>query len=339
MKQCFINVFLLFVTILSNTAFSQKVYPTLGKITYHDPRLEKLLPKDSRLEVLAMGFDWCEGPVWVKDGGYLLFSDVPRNTVYKWDEKNELSIFLKPSGFTGLGEYSDEPGSNGLLIDKKGRLISCEHGDRRISAMPLMKGGKITLSDNFEGKRFNSPNDIVEHPTNGSFYFTDPPYGLAKKENDPTREIPFFGVYQITPEGKTKLVIRDLSRPNGLAFSPDGKILYVSQSDPGKAVLMAYPMQADGLAGQGKLLYDATPMSKAGLPGLPDGFKMDREGNIWTSGPGGILIISPDGKLLGKIETQEIASNCAWGNDGSMLYMTVDGYLCRIQTSTKGAGW
>ena len=145
MKYHLIKSLALVTTILSSPAFSQKIYPTLGKVTYHDPVLEKLLPKTSELEVLAMGFDWCEGPVWVKDGGFLLFSDVPKNTLYKWDEKNELSVFLKPTGYTGLGEYSNEPGSNGLMIDKKGRLVSCEHGDRRISAMPLSKGGKVTL--------------------------------------------------------------------------------------------------------------------------------------------------------------------------------------------------
>jgi gluconolactonase len=331
-------IFLILLSAFTTVSHAQKNYPTLGKITYNDPKLEKLLPKDSKLEVLAMGFVWCEGPVWVKDGGYLLFSDVPKNTVYRWDEKNELSVFLKPSGYTGLGEYSNEPGSNGLMIDKKGRLISCEHGDRRISAMSLNKSGKITLADHFEEKQFNSPNDIVEH-ANGSYYFTDPPYGLAGYEKDPSRETPYFGVYQITPKGEVKLIISDLQRPNGLAFSVDGKTLYVSQSDPEKAVLMAYPVQADGSVGKGKLFYDATPMSKTGLPGLPDGFKLDAEGNIWTSGPGGILIISPEGKLLGKIETLEIASNCAWGNDGSMLYLTVDGYLCRIKTTTKGANW
>lgn len=331
-------IFLLLSCIFATAGYAQKAYPTLGTIVYNDPKLEKLLPKGSKLEVLAMGFVWCEGPVWVKDGGYLLFSDVPKNTVYKWDEKNELSVFLNPSGYTGRGAYSNEPGSNGLMIDKKGRLISCEHGDRRISAMPINKGGKTTLADNFEGKRFNSPNDIVEH-TNGSYYFTDPPYGLAGYEKDPTREIPYFGVYQITPKGEVKMIINDLQRPNGLAFSADGKTLYVSQSDPEKAVLMAYPLLTDGSVGKGKLFYDATAMSKTGLPGLPDGFKVDVEGNIWTSGPGGILIISPEGKLLGKIETLEIASNCAWGNDGSMLYLTVDGYLCRIKTNTKGANW
>ena len=339
MKQYFVKAFLFFTTLLSIPVFSQKAYPTLGKVTYNDPKLEKLLPKDSKLEVLAMGFDWCEGPVWVKDGGFLLFSDVPKNTVYKWDEKTELSVFLKPSGFTGRGEYSNEPGSNGLMIDKKGRLISCEHGDRRISAMPLLNGGKVTLSDNFEGKRFNSPNDVVEHATNGSYYFTDPPYGLPKKQNDPSREVKQFGVYRIDTDGKTTLQIGDLTRPNGLAFSPDGKTLYVAQSDPEKAIWMSYPLESNGSIGKGKLLFDATNMVKAGKIGLPDGFKTDKAGNIWSSGPGGLLVISPAGKLLGRIEMGELTSNCAWGDDGSVLYMTVDGYICRIKTNTIGTGW
>lgn len=310
----------------------------MGKIVYEDPAFEKLLSKDAKIEVLASGFDWSEGPVWVKEGGYLLFSDVPKNKVYKWDEKEGLSVFLEPSGYTGRGVYSDEPGSNGLIIDNKGRLVSCEHGDRRISAMPLNVGGKITLADNFEGKRFNSPNDLVQH-SNGDYYFTDPPYGLMKKHEDPTREIPQFGVYRIHKDGKVTMQVSDLSRPNGLAFSPDGKILYVAQSDPEKSIWMAYPLDASGNAGRGKLIYDATPMGKRGMPGLPDGLKIDKDGNLWSSGPGGMLIISPTGKLLGRIEMGELTSNCAWGNDGSTLYMTVDGYVCRIKTNTKGAGW
>ncbi|TDE18708.1 SMP-30/gluconolactonase/LRE family protein [Dyadobacter psychrotolerans] len=318
---------------------AQKAYPTMGKIIYEDAAFEKLLPKSSKIEVLASGFEWSEGPVWNKEGGYLLFSDVPKNTVYKWEEKSGLSVFLKPSGYTGLGEYSDEPGSNGLFIDSKGRLISSEHGDRRISAMSLTLGGKITLSDNYEGKRLNSPNDVVQHKTNGSYYFTDPPYGLAKKQDDPSREVKQFGVYRISPEGKTTLQIGDLSRPNGLAFSTDGKLLYVAQSDPEKAIWMSYPVDNDGNIGKGKLLYDATAMVKAGSAGLPDGFKVDQNGNIWSSGPGGLLVITPAGKLLGRIEMGELTSNCAWGNDGTVLYLTVDGYLCRIKTNTKGAGW
>jgi len=317
---------------------AQKSYPTLGKIVVEDPSFEKLLSKDAKIEVLASGFEWSEGPVWVKDGGYLLFSDVPKNKVYKWDEKEGLSVFLEPSGYTGRGVYSDEPGSNGLIIDDKGRLVSCEHGDRRISAMPLNVGGKITLADKFEGKRFNSPNDVVQH-ANGDYYFTDPPYGLMKKHEDPTREIKEFGVYRIQKDGKVTMQASDLNRPNGLAFSPDGKTLYVAQSDPEKSIWMAYPIDENGNAGKGKLIYDATPMGKRGMAGLPDGLKIDKDGNLWSSGPGGMLIISPAGKLLGRIEMGELTSNCAWGNDGSTLYMTVDGYVCRIKTNTKGAGW
>ncbi|HEV7382126.1 MAG TPA: SMP-30/gluconolactonase/LRE family protein, partial [Dyadobacter sp.] len=244
-----------------------------------------------------------------------------------------------PSGYTGLGGYSDERGSNGLIIDNQGRLVSCEHGDRRISAMPLTTGGKITLSDGYNGKRFNSPNDIVQHTGNGSYYFTDPPYGLPKKQDDPSRELKEFGVYRIDKEGKTSLQIADLTRPNGLAFSPDGKILYVAQSDPERAIWMAYPVDEKGNIGKGSLLFDGTPMVKSGKAGLPDGLKVDKLGNIWSSGPGGLLVLSPKGKLLGRIEMGELTSNCAWGDDGSVLYMTVDGYVCRIKTAVTGAGW
>jgi gluconolactonase len=329
---------LLLISVFANMAMAQKSYPTMGKIIYEDPAFEKLLPKDSKIEVLASGFEWSEGPVWVKDGGYLLFSDVPKNKVYKWEEKSGLSVFLEPSGYTGRGVYSDEPGSNGLIIDSKGRLVSCEHGDRRISAMPLNVGGKITLADNYEGKRFNSPNDVVEH-SNGSYYFTDPPYGMMKKHEDPSRELPYFGVYRIGKDGKVSLQIDNLTRPNGLAFSPDGKTLYVAQSDPEKAIWMSYPIDANGNAGKGTLLYDATPMVKKGMNGLPDGLKVDKDGNLWSSGPGGMIILSPTGKLLGRIEMGELTANCAWGDDGTTLYITADGYVCRVKTNTKGAGW
>lgn len=338
MKSAFFLLILFLFQNISTVLLAQKNYPTMGKVIYEDASFEKLLPKTSRIEVLASGFDWAEGPVWNKEGDFLLFSDVPKNTVYKWDEKAGLSLFLHPSGYTGLGDYSDERGSNGLFIDNKGRLISCEHGDRRVSALSLSNGGKVTLSDNFEGKRLNSPNDVVQH-ANGNYYFTDPPYGLLKKQDDPSRELKQFGVYRITPDGKTSMQIEDLTRPNGLAFSPDGKILYVAQSDPEKAIWMSYPVEPNGNIGKGKLLYDATSMVKSGMQGLPDGLKIDKDGNIWSSGPGGLLVLSPAGKLLGRIEMGELTSNCAWGNDGSTLYLTVDGYLCRIKTNTKGAGW
>ena len=334
------------LSIIAGTATSllapcvaQPVYPSIGEVVYQDARLEKLIPKGTPIEVLATGFVWSEGPVWIKNGNYLLFSDVPQNVIYKWTEREGLTEYLKPSGYTGHGYYSEEPGSNGLTFDRQGRLIACEHGDRRVTAMPLTGGGKVTLADKYQGKRFHSPNDVVQHPTQNSYYFTDPPYGLPKRQDDPSRELPHYGVYRIGPDGTVTLLVSDLTRPNGLAFSPDGKTLYVAQSDPDKAILMAYPVQNDGTLGKGRLLFDATPMVRQGLPGLPDGLKLDQDGNLWATGPGGVLVISSEGKLLGRIDTKQATANCAWGNDGSTLYITADGYLCRIRTNARGAGF
>jgi gluconolactonase len=326
------------ITICMSAINGQSSYPTLGKIIKYDNALDKLIAPDAKIEVLASGYVWTEGPVWVKNGNYLLFSDVPANTIFKWKESEGVSVFLKPSGYTGTGVYSNEPGSNGLIINQKGELVACEHGDRRVSAMPLSNGGKRTLVDNFEGKKFNSPNDVVQH-SSGAYYFTDPPYGLPKQEKDLGIELP-FGVYRIGTDGKVSQVISDLTRPNGLAFSPDEKILYVAQSDPERAFIMAYPVQADGNLGKGKVFYDATPAVKEGkLMGLPDGLKIDKQGNIFTTGPGGVLVISPEAKLLGIINTGEATANCAWGDDGSTLYITADMYLCRIKTLAKGIGF
>ena len=319
---------------------AQTNYPTLGKVVRIDPSLDKLISLDAKIEVLSSGYQWSEGPVWVKDGGYLLFSDVPANTIYRWKEGDKSATpFLKPSGYTGMGRYSNEPGSNGLIINQKGELIACEHGDRRISAMPLKVGGKFSLADNFQGKRFNSPNDIVQH-SSGSYYFTDPPYGLDKHENDLSREIDIFGVYRIGTDGKVSVATAELQRPNGLAFSPDEKTLYVAQSDPNRAIIMTYSVEKDGSLGVGKVFYDATPAVKEGkLKGLPDGLKLDKKGNLFATGPGGILIISSEGKLLGRIDTNEPIANCAWGDDGSTLYITSNMHLCRIKTLTDGMGF
>ena len=309
-----------------------------GQIARLDPGLDNIIDKNAKIEVIGDGFLWSEGPVWVKNGGYLLFSDVPANTIYKWKEGEKITEFMKPSGYTGILPYGDEPGSNGLIINNSGQLISCEHGDRRIAAMPIAIGGKKTLADNYLGKRFNSPNDIVQK-SNGDYYFTDPPYGMPKKDKDPSRETALFGVYRIDKNGIVSLIIKDLTRPNGLAFSPDEKTLYIAQSDPDRAYLMAYPVLANGTVGKGKIFFDATPMVKQVLKGLPDGLKIDKKGNIFTTGPGGILVISPLGKLLGKIETGEATANCAFGNDGSVLYITADMYLLSIQTKTIGVGF
>jgi len=328
-------LFILATAFIALNSFAQQ--KTIGKIVSLDPAFDELIAKGTDIEILADSFAWSEGPVWVKDGKYLLFSDIPNNTIFKWKEGEGISVFLKPSGYTGRMPYSKEPGSNGLIINNKGQLVACEHGDRRISAMPLVIGGKRTLADNYQGKRLNSPNDIIQK-SNGDYYFTDPAYGLPDREKDASRESKIMGVYRISTNGNVTLLIDNLL-PNGLAFSPDEKILYVGQSDGEKPIIMAYPVKQDGTLGTGKIFFDGTPMNKQGLKGAPDGMKVDSKGNIFTTGPGGIVVISPSGKILGRIETTQPTANCAWGDDGSSLYITANMLLCRVKTKTKGNGF
>ena len=311
-------------------------FPALGRIVESDPKLAEVLDKSAELEVLGSGFDWAEGPVWVRDGKYLLFSDIPPNKVVKWEEGKGISTFLQPSGYTGATDYGGEPGSNGLLLDGQGRLVSCEHGDRRVSVM-TKDGGKRTLVDNYEGKRLNSPNDAV-YKSNGDLYFTDPPYGLPNRYEDRRRELDWCGVYRLSKDGKVTLLTKEMTRPNGIAFSPDEKILYVAQSDPKAALWKAFPVQDDGTLGNSRVFYDATSVVGK-LPGLPDGLKVDKKWNLWATGPGGVHIFAADGTPLGRIETGEATANCGWGDDGTVLYITADMYLCRIQTKVTGLGF
>lgn len=312
-------------------------FPVLGSILRNDPKLDALLDRDAKMEVIASGFDWAEGPLWLPKEKALIFSDIPRNSVMMWREGVGVSLWMKPSGFTGVGDYGKEPGSNGLAITKDGNVLFCEHGDRRIS-MLTKDGGKRTVVDNYMGKRLNSPNDVIVK-SNGDIYFTDPPYGLPKNWDDPRRELDFCGVYRYSPkDGKLTLLTKEMTRPNGLAFSPDEKTLYVANSDPDKAIWMAFPVKADGTLGQGKEFANVTAMTKDNK-GLPDGMKVDSRGNLWATGPGGVHVYSPDGKLLGRLATGEATANCAWGDDGSTLYITADMWLVRLKTKTKGAGW
>lgn len=318
-------------------------FPTIGEVLRFDSRFDELVDESAQIEVLSSGFLWAEGPVWVPEpthefGGYILFSDIPNNRVVRWDEGKGADTWLKPSGYTGVEKYGGEPGSNGLLLDAKGQLISCEHGDRRLSLL-TEAGGKQTLVDNYEGKRLNSPNDACLGADGKTIYFTDPPYGLPGRWESPLRELDFCGVYRLDPSGEVTLMTDEMTRPNGLAFSPDFKTLYVAQSDPEAAIWKAFPVKEDGSLGESQIFYDATEAFKDGLPGLPDGLKVDESGNIWATGPGGVYVFSPDRKLLGRISTEEKTANCGWGNDGSTLYLTADMYLCRIKTKTKGAGW
>jgi len=312
-------------------------YPTIGRIVRMDPRLEAIVPKGARIEVVASGFKWSEGPVWVPDeaGGYLLLSDVPENTIYKWKEGDGVSVWMRPSGYTGVVEYKGG-GSNGLTRDPEGRLVLCEHGDRRVSRLEK-DGGKKTLVDSYKGKRLNSPNDLV-YSRNGDLYFTDPPYGLPKGFNDPRRELPFCGVYRLSRRGELTLLTDELTRPNGIVLSPDEKTLYVTNSDPAHAVVMAYELKPNGRLGKGRVLIDLTEEVKR-RPGLPDGMTIDRNGVLYVGGPGGVWVIAPDGKPLGLIETGVRTANCCWGSGGSTLYITAHMYLCRIKLNTKGLGW
>jgi len=315
-----------------------KNYSTIGKVVRIDNHFNDLIGPDARIELLASGFEWSEGPLWIQDadGGYLLFSDIPRNSVMKWKQGQGISLFMKPSGYTGVTDYGREPGSNGLTLDLQGRIIFCEHGDRRVSRLEK-DGGKKTLVDNYMGRRLNSPNDAAVK-SNGDIYFTDPPYGLPKGQRDPRRELDFCGVFRLSTSGDLTLLSKKLTRPNGIAFSPEEKVLYVAQSDSKNPIIDAFPLKPDGTLGRGKVLYDFASLMRK-YPGSPDGLKVDQHGNLFATGPGGVYIITPEGKLLGRIHTGKRTANCTWGNDGSVLYMTVDDCLCRIKTKTMGANW
>lgn len=314
----------------------QAPYPTLGTIERKDPRFDELIGPDAKLEKLAEGFEWSEGPVWNRKGGYLLFSDIPHNAVMKWQEGQGVSVFLKPAGYTGSVTRGGEPGSNGLLYDASGHLVLCQHGDRRIARLTRDKRF-ATLADRYQGQRFNSPNDAV-YKSNGDLYFTDPPYGLVGNFDDPARQLDFCGVYRLAKEGEVTLLTSEMTRPNGIAFSPDEKTLYVAQSDPDAPVWMAFDVQTDGTISNGTIFFDATELAKTSQ-GLPDGMKVDQAGNLFATGPGGVLVFASDGTHLGTLQTGEATANCGWGDDGSALYVTADMYLCRIKTKTKGLGF
>jgi gluconolactonase len=315
--------------------------PDLPRIERLDRALDRLIASDARVELLAQGYDWSEGPVWVKDGGFLLFSDVPQNIVVRWKEGEGAREWLKPSGYTGREPRGGESGSNGLLIDGEGRLVLCQHGDRRIARMeaPLSAPAPrfSTLADRYDGARFNSPNDAVISRT-GDLYFSDPPYGMVKQFEDPAREIPYQGVFRRHRNGAVSLLSRGMTRPNGLAFSPDEKTLYISQSDPAAPIWRVFDVRPDGSLGTSRILFDASSLAKS-RRGLPDGLKVDMEGNLFATGPGGVLVLTAKGRHLGTILTGQATGNCAFGDDGRTLYITADMYLMRVRLKAKGLGF
>ncbi len=296
--------------------------PKLVKI---DPALDGLVAPDEKIETLASGFRWTEGPLWYPETGEFLFSDIPNNMIRAWSGKG-VRDFMKPAGYTGISPYGKEAGSNGLTLDRQGRLVLAEHGDRRIAVL-TKDGGKMTIADKWEGKRFNSPNDVVVH-SSGAVYFTDPIYGLPKGEKDPLREIDFCGVYRISPEGKVTVLAKDIERPNGIALSHDEKTLYVANSHGPRPYIFAYPVNDDGGVGEPKVFFDMATLKEKGSP---DGLKTDAAGNVWSTGPGGLLIISKEGKLLGRVLTYQPTANVNFGGkDGKTVFLTANDRVMRF---------
>ena len=303
---------------------------SLAHVNRLDPGLDAIASPEARVEEVASGLGFTEGPVWSRSGS-LLFTDINAAVINKWTPGGKVVRFLGPTEFThNNAAVAGVPGANGLTLDKQGRLVICDQGNRVISR--LEKDGKVAvLADRYEGKRFNSPNDLV-FKLNGSLYFTDPPYGLAKEDNDPKKEQTVNGVYRLV-EGKVELLVKNLTRPNGLAFSPDEKYLYVSNSEPLKRY-MRYGVDPEGFLGAGEVFFDMTASTE---PGLPDGMKVDRQGNLYAAGPGGVLILSPEGKHLGTIKVPEVAANCAWGdNDAQTLYITATSSVYRVRLKVPG---
>ncbi len=344
MSKIYLSILTCSMFFLSCTGPEIDSFPTIGKIERNDPKINDLIPENAVIEILADGFKWSEGPVWVKDGQFLLFNDIPTNTLYKWKEDEGLSVYLRPAGYSLDGDPNlIQFGCNGLYINPvNNQLILCEHGNRCLSQLDSDKWIKTVIVDKYQGKKFNSPNDVVIS-SKGHFYFTDPPYGLKRVDgsvdNNPLKELDFNGVYHYTPDGILTLITKDLERPNGIILSPDETTLYVANSSE-KAIWLAFDISAEGMASNERIFFDAREIRKSGKKGGCDGMTVDVKGNIWATGPGGVLIITPAGEHLGTINTGESIANCCFGGEqGDYLYMTSTMYLCRIRVKIKGSGF
>ncbi len=339
-----INHFYIYFTIISllltscyggnsNDNTDKKVQTTLTqqfKVEIFDSTALDIIDKDATFEVLAKGFYWSEGPLWVEELNSLIFSDVPANKIYKWNEDDSLSIYLESAGHSGNENKNSNRGPNGLIFDKNNNLLICQHGDRRIAMLdadiyePRAKFN--TIADKYEGNKFNSPNDI-DIDRDGNIYFTDPPYGMPDNK---TGEIGINGVFRINPENEVSLLIDSLTWPNGIGLSPDEQTLYINQSDPQNPILYSYTINDNGELEEGKILYDFKDLSIT-EKGLPDGLKVHKSGNIFATGPGGVHIIRPDGKLLATINTVKASANCAFDSDQKYLYTTTTDMLLRVK--------
>lgn len=313
-------------------ACAAKETKTIGTIERLDSDLDNLISTEAKIEILGDGYEWSEGPVWIAKENMLLFSDVPKNIIYKWTEAKGVEPYLTPSGFTGTETRSKEPGSNGLIYHNDS-LILCQHGDRRIAKMDASfqnpQARFKTIANTYNEKRFSSPNDAA-YRSNGDLFFTDPPYGLGNQnDDDPEKEQPHNGVYRVSTNGIISLLVDSLTRPNGITFVSDHKII-IANSDPVKAIWYQYEINEHDSLSNGKIFYNATDNLKT-EKGLPDGLKADKQGNVFASGPGGIWIFNQEGNLLGKIKIPELAANCALSPDEKTLYITADRYLLRVK--------
>ena len=325
---------LLFCAALMVACKPKEDKPALATIERIDPAFDALIDADAQVETIMDGFAWSEGPLWLPNENFLIISDVKKNTIFKWTKEKGKEVYLTPSGYTTASSqpYSNEPGSNGLLLTADGKLVLCQHGDRRVSVMNASldapKAEFTPLADNYQGKKFNSPNDAVFN-SSGTLFFTDPPYGLPDN-NGATKEIPFQGVYKAA-NGVVTLLSDSVTRPNGIAFFPGERRLIVARSDPEKAIWYTFDLNERDSVKSAAIFYDATEVAKTGVPGLPDGLKVDPSGNVFATGPGGVWIFDQSGKVLGKIKVTEPTSNVAFSPDGKTLFITANMYVLKLE--------
>ena len=304
-------------------------YKFIGSVERLSPEIDNLIEKSAKIEILADGFEWSEGPVWSSQLNSVLFSDVPENVIYSWNEDKGLGTFTRPIGYSGKVPNLKKAGTNGLTIDADGNLIICMHGDRKITRLEKLNiNRKVTLVNSFDGNLLNSPNDLV-YDSKGNLYFTDPPYGLLEGDNDKLKEIEFNGVYKVSPNGDIEVLVKNLTRPNGISISNDEKILYVANSDKNNPVIMQYDLSEEG-AKNPSVFFDGRELTKKDI-GLFDGLKVHPTGNVFATGPGGVLVIKENGDHIGTIRTEVRTANCAFDENFKYLYMTSDMFLTRIK--------
>lgn len=324
--------FLLFLSVQFFVVYSQGSNTEIGSIEFISSELDGIIKKDAKVEIVAEGFQFTEGPVWVEKEKMLLLSDVPGNIVYKWTEAKGKEVYLNPGGYTDTAKRGGFMGPNGLIISNEGKLLMCQHGDRRIAMMdaPLNAPKPVykTVAGSYDGKRLNSPNDLFQ-AKNGDIYFTDPSYGFERGAGDPKKELPYQGVYKVDKAGKVTLLVDSIEAPNGIGIFPDGKTLLVANSDNRKKRWYTYEIASNGSLTNGKIFYD---VSAERAPGGCDGFKIDNQGNVFAAGPGGIWIFTKAGKLIGKIKMNgTTVANCALSPDNKTIYLTATRYLLRIK--------